>query len=71
MDLIPDTGIQRPKKKSLVRATILILINCWWARWDLNPHELFTQQILSLHCLPIPALARNNMEVRTGNAPVS
>ncbi len=39
----------------------------WWARWDLNPQGLCSQQILSLSRIPIPPLAHigGAYEIRT------
>jgi hypothetical protein len=49
-----------PSKSTLLlyKRLCRTISKAWWAGRDLNPHELFTQRILSPHCLPIPAPAR-------------
>lgn len=42
----------------------------WWGRWDLNPHGINSQRILSPLRLPISPRPHKKLEVPTGFEPV-
>lgn len=49
-----STQMQRQNKK--IERNLFQEPLCPCGRWDLNPHDCNNHQILSLACLPIPAL---------------